>query len=160
MGICLRYCKNDDEVMEVVNDGFLKIFKKIHAFTPKFNNYEASLRGWIKVVMVNTSIDHFRKVNKTYFISPIQDDYVDLTKTEESAIDKMTFAEIMKIVHRLSPAYKAVFNLFVIDGFTHEEIAAHLNISAGTSKSNLSKAKANVKKMLKESTIYNEQKTV
>lgn len=160
MSICMRYCQEDYEAMEVVNDGFLKIFKKIHAFTPRYNNYEASLKGWIKVIMINTSIDHFRKVSKNYFILPIQDDHFELARAEESVIDKMTHAEILRIVQKLSPAYKAVFNLFVIDGFTHEEIAEQLKISPGTSKSNLSKAKANIQKMLKESTIYNEQKAV
>ena len=78
----------------------------------------------------------------------------------ESTIDKMSFKEIMQIVQQLSPVYKAVFNLFVIDGFTHEQIAAQLNITIGTSKSNLSKAKANMQKMLKEATIYYEPKIV
>ncbi len=79
----------------------------------------------------------------------------------ETAIDKMTYKEILEMVQRLSPVYKTIFNLFVIDGFKHEEIAARLNISVGTSKSNLSKAKANIQKMLKEGAVkYYEQKVI
>jgi RNA polymerase sigma-70 factor (ECF subfamily) len=156
----MRYCSETEEAMEVVNDGFLKVFKNLPVFTPRFNNYEASLKGWIKVIMINTSIDHFRKVSKSYFITPIEDNHFELGKTEETAIDKMTHYEILKLVNQLSPVYKAVFNLFVIDGFSHEEIAKQLNIAVGTSKSNLSKAKANIQKMLKESNIYNEPNAV
>jgi RNA polymerase sigma-70 factor (ECF subfamily) len=160
MAICLRYCPETEDALEVVNDGFLKVFKNLPVFTPRFNNYEASLKGWIKVIMINTSIDHYRKVSKSYFITPIQDDHFEMGKTEETAIDKMTYNEILKLVDQLSPVYRAVFNLFVIDGFSHEEIANQLNIAVGTSKSNLSKAKANIQKMLKESKIYNEPKAV
>lgn len=156
----MRYCPENDDAMEVVNDGFFKIFKNLPMFTPRFNNYEASLKGWIKVIMINTSIDHFRKTNKNYFITSIQDDHFEIGKTEETAIDKMTYHEILKLVDQLSPVYRAVFNLFVIDGFSHEEIAKQLNIAVGTSKSNLSKAKTNIQKMLKESKIYNESKAV
>jgi len=156
----VRYCPESDDLVEVVNDGFLKIFKNLYLFKPVYSNYEVSLKGWIKAIMVNTSIDLFRKVSKNNFLAPIQSDHFEITKADESAIDKMTYKEILELVSRLSPVYRTVFNLFVIDGYSHDEIAGQLKISVGTSKSNLFKAKANIQKMLKEKTIYDEQKIV
>jgi RNA polymerase sigma-70 factor (ECF subfamily) len=114
----------------------------------------------MKSIVINTSIDHFRKNNKHHFFTDIQDSHTEMPGIVESTIEKMSYKEIMQIVQQLSPVYKAVFNLFVIDGFTHEEIAAQLNITIGTSKSNLSKARVNIQKMLKEATIYYEPKIV
>jgi RNA polymerase sigma factor (sigma-70 family) len=161
MAICMRYCNSKDDAMEVVNDGFLKIYRELPVFKARYDNYEASLKGWMKSILVNTSIDHFRKNNKSYLVADIEESHFELEQAAETAIDKMTYKEIMEMVNRLSPVYKAIFNLFVIDGFKHEEIAAKLNISTGTSKSNLSKAKANIQKMLKErSAKYYEQKII
>jgi len=161
MAICMRYCNTKDEAMEVVNDGFLKIYRELHQFKPAYENYEASLKGWMKRIIVNTSIDHFRKNSKSYLVGEINDLHHEITDTQESSINKLSYKEIMEIIQRLSPVYRAVFNLHVIDGFTHEEIASQLNIAVGTSKSNLAKAKINIQKMLKEAdTNLYEQKAV
>lgn len=147
--------------MEVVNDGFLKIYRELPVFKPRYDNYEASLKGWMKSILVNTAIDHFRKNNKNYLMTDIEESHFEMEHTEETVIDKMTYKEILEMVQRLSPVYKTIFNLFVIDGFKHEEIADRLNISVGTSKSNLSKAKANIQKMLREGAVkFYEQKTI
>jgi RNA polymerase sigma factor (sigma-70 family) len=153
MAICMRYCNNKDDAMEVVNDGFMKVYKELPGFKPRYDNYEASLKGWMKSIMVNTAIDYFRKNNKKYCIAEIEEAQFEVDHADETAIDKMSYKEIMGLVQRLSPVYKTIFNLFVIDGFKHEEIASQLNISVGTSKSNLSKAKANIQKMLREGAI-------
>jgi len=150
MAICMRYCNAKDDAMEVVNDGFIKIYRELHNFKPAYDNYETSLKGWMKSIMVNTAIDHFRKNNKKHFLVEINDDHLETIDIQETSIDKLTFKEIMDIVQRLSPGYRTVFNLYVIDGFKHEEIAQQLNITVGTSKSNLAKAKMNIQKMLKE----------
>ena len=150
MAICMRYCNNTDDAMEVANDGFLKIYRKLPVFKPRYDNYETSLKGWMKSIFLNTSIDYFRKNNKNYLVADIDESHFEIEQASETAIDKMTYKEIMEMVYRLSPVYKTIFNLFVIDGLKHEEIAVKLNISVGTSKSNLSKAKANIQKMLKE----------
>ena len=161
MAICMRYCNSKDDAMEVVNDGFMKIYKELASFKPRYDNYEASLKGWMKSIFVNTSIDHFRKNNKNYRLSEMEESHFEMEHTGETAIDKMSYKEIMDVVHQLSPVYKTIFNLFVIDGFKHEEIASRLKISVGTSKSNLSKAKANIQKMLREALIkYYEQKAI
>jgi RNA polymerase sigma-70 factor (ECF subfamily) len=94
-------------------------------------------------------------------VNDLEDSHFEMEHTEETIVDKMTYKEILEIVQRLSPVYKTIFNLFVIDGFKHEEIASRLNISVGTSKSNLSKAKTNIQKMLREGAIkFYEQKII
>ncbi len=151
--ICMRYCKSKDDSMEVVNEGFMKIYRELPRFNPRYDNYEASLKGWMKSIFVNTAIDNFRKNNKNYLVTDLEESHFDMEDVGDSAIDKMSYKEIMDLVNQLSPVYKTIFNLFVIDGFKHEEIASQLNISVGTSKSNLSKAKANIQKMLRDAAI-------
>lgn len=162
MGICMRYCNTNDDALEVVNDGFLKIFRTLPQFAPRHDNLEASLMGWMKSIIINTSIDHFRKNKNHYLVGDLNESHQDMTDAEVSAIDKMGYKEIIEMVQRLSPGYRTVFNLHVLDGFKHEEIAEQLNISVGTSKSNLAKAKANIQKMIKEANLkfYEQQKAV
>ena len=161
MSICMRYCNTKDEAMEVVNDGFLKIYRELHQFNAVYENYEASLKGWMKRIMVNTAIDHFRKSSKNYLVNEISEEHFEITDAQETSINKLSYKEILEIIQRLSPVYRAVFNLHVIDGFTHEEIASQLNIAVGTSKSNLAKARMNIQKMLRETdTNFYEQKAV
>jgi RNA polymerase sigma factor (sigma-70 family) len=162
MSICLRYCDAYDDAMEVVNDGFLKIFRSVSSFNPRNNNYEASLMAWMKSIMVHTAIDHYRKRKYDHLVNDIEESHYEMSDNNESAIDMMTYKEIMAILQKLSPVYRTVFNLYVIDGYKHEEIAEQLNISVGTSKSNLSKARANIQKMLKESNLklYEQRRAV
>ena len=162
MGISMRYCNTHNDAMEVVNDSFLKIFRTLPQFEPRHENYEASLMGWMKSIIINTAIDHFRKNKKNYLVGDIQEEHLEMTDAVATAIDRMSYKEIMEIVQQLSPGYRAVFNLHVIDGFKHEEIAQHLKISVGTSKSNLAKARVNIQKMLKEANLkfYEQQKVV
>jgi RNA polymerase sigma factor (sigma-70 family) len=157
----MRYCSNNDDVTEIVNDGFLKLYKALHTFNPQHANIEASLKGWMKRIMVNTAIDYLRKNNHRFLIAEISDHHFNTADEVESSIDKMTYKEILSIIQRLSPVYRIVFNLYVMDGFKHEEIARQLKISVGASKSNLAKARMNIKKMLQESDMnYYEQKII
>ncbi len=150
LAICMRYCNAEEDAIEVVNDGFLKIFRQLHIFDARHSNYDASLKGWIKRILINTAIDHFRKNKKNQFLSEITETTMVELETAENAIDKMSCKEILSVVQQLSPVYRTVFCLYVIDGYKHEEIARQLNVSVGTSKSNLSKAKLNIQKMLVE----------
>ena len=160
-GICMRYCSNLDDAAEITNDGFLKIFRSLDSFNPKYSDIEASLKGWIKRIIVNTAIDHFRKNRQHLMVAEIFDDHFNITDETETSIDRMTYKEILAVIQKLSPVYRIVFNLFVIDGYKHEEIAQQLKISVGASKSNLSKARMNIKKMLQETSInYYEQKVI
>ena len=161
MAICIRYCNTKDDAMEVINDAFLKIFNQLHLFKPRYDDYEASLKGWMRRIIINTSIDNYRKNSTNHLTVEIDSSSYDTVEVSASAVDKISHKEIMEIVQRLSPVYRTVFNLFVIDGFKHEEIAQQLHISVGTSKSNLAKAKINIQKMLKkESERFYEQKAV
>jgi RNA polymerase sigma factor (sigma-70 family) len=161
MGICMRYCTNPDDAAEITNDGFLKIFRALDSFNPQYTDIEASLKGWMKRIMINTAIDHLRKNHQRFLVAEIFDNHFNIADETETSIDRMTYKEILEVVQRLSPVYRTVFNLFVIDGYKHEEIAAQLKISVGASKSNLSKARMNIKKMLQEADVnYYEQKII
>ena len=149
MSICMRYSTHYTEAEEIVNDGFLKIFKKIDAFEPSYQSYEASFVGWIKKIFIHTAIDNYRKNNKSYTIPILDDSHLEISENSASPIDNMSYKEIIALVQKLSPTYRTVFNLFVLDGYKHEEISKQLNISVGTSKSNLAKARINIQKMLK-----------
>lgn len=157
----MRYCNNTDDATEIVNDGFLKIYRALGSFNPHYTDVEASLKGWMKRIMINTAIDHIRKNNQRFLVAEIFDNHFNIADETETSIDKMSYDEILAIVQKLSPVYRAVFNLYVIDGFKHEEIAEQLDISVGASKSNLSKARANLKKMLQDTEIkHYEQKII
>ncbi|MBS1495694.1 MAG: RNA polymerase sigma factor [Bacteroidetes bacterium] len=159
--LCMRYCSNDDDINQVVNDGFLKVYKSLHLFTPQYANVEASLKGWIKRIMINTAIDHLRKNNRHFLKAEIGDHQENIADESTTSIDRMGYKEILAIIQKLTPAYRTVFNLYVMDGFKHEEIAKQLKITVGASKSNLAKARINIQKMLKETDInYYEQKAV
>jgi len=144
MGVCLRYTNNKEEARDLLHDGFIKVFENINKF-----NYSGSFEGWIRRIMVNTTIDHFRK-NKNIFVKDVED--FNNVATEEPDIDvlsQLRTEDIMKAVQTLSPAYRMVFSLYVIEGYSHKEVAEELGISVGTSKSNLAKAKNNLKKLFK-----------
>jgi len=148
-GVCMRYISDRDERQDVVQTGFIKVFANIHKY-----NGEGSFEGWIRRIMSNTAIDHIRK-NKNIFVSIDATDYDWLADQEnhELAWNKTLIKEtnrVMAEIQRLSPAYRLVFNMYVIEDYSHQEIAEILGISVGTSKSNLSKAKRNLLKNLKE----------
>jgi len=142
MSICVRYCRSFEESKEIVNDGFMKVFTKLDQ-----HETESSFKAWLRKIMVNSAIDHYRKEVRHYNQSPPGHEVV-LGTVSNNALDDLSYAELIGMVQRLSPAYRAVFNLYVIDGYTHEEISDLLGISSGTSKSNLMKARENLKKML------------
>ncbi len=146
MGVCMRYCRTSDEAKEVLNDGFMKVFQKIDQYNP-----ETSFYGWLKKILINTAIDHYRKEKKHYNHADL-DSARHTSASTASAVDQLAHHELLALVQKLTPAYRTVFNLYVMDGYTHEEIATMLNISEGTSKSNLSKARENLKKMLETMT--------
>jgi RNA polymerase sigma-70 factor (ECF subfamily) len=158
----MRYSTNYTEAEEIINDSFLKIFKKIADFEPSHQNFEASFVGWIKKIFINTAIDHYRKNNKAYTIPLLDDTHFEITENSPSPIDHMSYKEIIELVQKLSPTYRTVFNLYVLDGFKHEEISKQMNISVGTSKSNLAKARINIQKMLQQKNVklYEQRKAI
>lgn len=148
MAVCGRYAGNQDDAVEILNDGFLKIFREIHQFTPAYADVMNSFKGWLRKIMIYTAIDHFRKNHKHRLVASLEPVVYHLAGDGEDAIDKLSYEEIIRAVQHLSPGYRTVFNLFVIEGMSHEEISKKLDISTGTSKSNLSKARVQLQKIL------------
>lgn len=141
IGVCLRYSRTREEATEILNDGFIKIFSKLHLYSPGL-----SFKGWIRKVMINSAIDYFRRNEKHYHSLDIS--HVQFQSTDESALDHLSETEIISAIQLLPPSYRMVFNLHVIEGFKLEEIANKLNISVGTAKSNLAVARNKLKKAL------------
>ena len=146
----MRYANDRDSAEEVLQEGFIKIFDKLKAF-----NYEGSFEGWMRRIMSNTAIDSIRKSKKDPILTDNDEDFKLGAEDPMVELEDLEFvglkAEIaMEAINELSPAYKSVFNLYVFEDYTHKEIAEILGISEGTSKSNLSKAKMNLQKVLKE----------
>ena len=123
-------------------DGFLKVFTKGDLYDAKY-----PFKAWFRKIIVNTALDFYRSQQKHYFHENIEEAY-DISSNESSALSQLNHEELLKIVEQLPSGYRMVFNLFVIDGFSHEEISNQLNISVGTSKSNLSRARDVLRKMI------------
>ncbi len=141
MGVCLRYSRTREEAVEIANDGFIKIFKKLDRYSKGL-----SFKGWLRRIMINSAIDYFRKNEKHYHSLDIS--HGNYEATNENVLDQLAEEDIIAAIQRLPPSYRMVFNLFVIEGFKHEEIANQLNISVGTSKSNLAIARNKLQKTL------------
>jgi RNA polymerase sigma factor (sigma-70 family) len=148
MAICDRYANKQDDAIEILNDGFLKVFREIHHYQPAYSDVVSSFKGWVRKIMVYTAIDHFRKNQKHKLVTQLDPVEYQMAATSANAIDKLSYDEIIRAIQDLSPGYRTVFNLFVIDGLSHDEIAEKLDISTGTSKSNLSKARKQLQKIL------------
>ena len=153
-GYCLkivfRYIFRYDKAVDVVNDGFVKVFKKLtHFHSDESVNFEMLLMGWMRTIMINTAIDCLRKNNFLPEIGVINDG-VWIEDRSQGADQALLYKELIKEVKKLSPSYRLVFNMYVIDGFTHQEIADQLKIAVGTSKSNLSKARVLLQKFIKK----------
>ena len=160
MSICDCYSANDDDALEILNDGFLKIFKEIHHYKPAYTNEVNSFKGWLRKIMVYTAIDHFRRNQKHKVITELDSTIYSTPVNEENALDKLSYDEIIRFIQQLSPAYRTVLSLFILEGFSHEEIAYKLCISVGTSKSNLAKARKQLQKILFQQNEIKQMKNV
>ncbi|MCT4582545.1 MAG: sigma-70 family RNA polymerase sigma factor [Flavobacteriales bacterium] len=144
--VCKRYAKNSEEAKDILQNGFIKVFEKIDKY-----DFNGSFGGWVRRLIVNTAIDHYRKHKNEFLIedeSRIEDNEHWYEEEPTTKYEGISTKDIQEAIGSLSPAYKMVFSLYIMEGFSHQEIADELGISVGTSKSNLAKAKANVKKLL------------
>ncbi len=141
MGISLRYCQNRDDAMEVVNDAFIKLFKSIDSF-----NAEKPFKAWLRTIVVNTAIDRRRKDIKLLQNTDL-DEAGHLT-IGISAIEDLLADDIIKMMQTLPPIQLAIFNLFEIDGYNHDEIGEMLKIPASSSRVYLSRAKEKLRKVI------------
>jgi RNA polymerase sigma factor (sigma-70 family) len=142
-GVCLRYSGNAEDANDLLQEGFIKIFKNLSKFRS-----EGSFEGWIRRIFVNTSIEHFRKKVKLYNVTEVQENTIE--DIDFSILDTLAEKDIIMLINGLSPGYKAVFNMHVIEGYSHKEIAEMLGINEGTSKSQLARAKGVLKKSLEK----------
>ncbi len=155
LSICLRYLHDRNAALEAVNDGFLKVFQELPRFdAARYPDLAGSLRGWLHRIMVHTAIDQFRATNRHAFHASLDGVGPAYPDAGGSPLDSLAFEELLRLVGQLPPACRAVFNLHAVDGYTHEEIAEQLHISVGTSKSNLFKARAHLKTLLKRHHHY------
>lgn len=143
MSICLRYADNRDEAAAILNDGFMKIFTNIKQF-----DLSKPLKPWLRKIMVNTAINQYKE--KQRHIQTEEMEKAQLESDTENIISGISYQEIITMMQKLPPSYRTVFNLHVIEGYRHEEIAKMLGVTVGTSKSNLFKAKEHLKNILTE----------
>ena len=144
MVVCMRYTNDREEARDVLHEAFIKVFRNLKKFSRGTN-----LGAWIRRIMVNTAIDHYRKSAKRPALVEINQAVHEVDVHD--VVAEMGANEILGLVQRLSPAYRTVFNLYVIEGYSHKEIGKLLGISEGTSKSNLAKARAKLQKMILQS---------
>ena len=143
--VCLRYAKNREEAEEIVQEGFVQVFKSLKNF-----RHEGSFEGWVRKIMVYCAIQHFRSKSKMHPVVSIEKAELEETGNED-IIGQLSKKELLKMVQALTPAYRMVFNLYVFEGMKHREIAEQLHISEGTSKSNFFDAKLILQKAVKNS---------
>ena len=144
MGLCMRYARDRDEASAMLNQGFFKVFENLDRFDPD----KGKLEGWIYRIVMNAAIDYYRSVIRMNRSEELNYSAIDKTDESETALDQISAKEILQLVQQLSPAYRTVFNLYVVEGMTHPEIGKLLGISEGTSKSNLAKARRNLQAMI------------
>lgn len=142
MGVCLRYMKSREDAEDVLLEGFYKVFKNLEKFTYQS---EIAFFGWVKRIMINEALMKLRK-DKDIQIMAINEDWDE--EVDLSPLEKLNTAYLMKIIQSIPVGYRTVFNLYEIEGYSHEEIATKLDISKGTSKSQLFKAKKLLREML------------
>jgi RNA polymerase sigma factor (sigma-70 family) len=141
-GLCLQYASSEEDARDILQDGFVKVFHKVgQVKDPK------AFPGWIRRVMINTALEKYRS---QVVIDRLDDSPLAMQQqVTDSVLDTLNAGELVKMIRELSPRYRMVFNLYAIEGFNHQEIAQMLNISEGTSKSNLSRARAILQEKVK-----------
>ncbi len=150
--VCMRYTRDSDNAMDVLQEGFLKVFNNLEKYTGV-----GTFEGWMRRIMVNLSIDRYRRLKHDMVLLSEQNDIENWSggtddesddSDENEEIYDITPEQIIDAMQQLTPAYRTVFNLYVYEDYTHQDIAEALGISVGTSKSNYAKAKKNMKKLL------------
>lgn len=140
MAICLRYTKSRFEAEDIFHEAFVKVFKNMETWQG------GSFEGWMRRIFVNTAINHYHQ-NKKYF-DHVDASYADVVSTHDNIISTLANQELLELVNQLPDGYKLIFNLHVVEGYNHTEIGELLNIAEGSSKSQLSKAKVYLKRLI------------
>ncbi|MEZ4987686.1 MAG: sigma-70 family RNA polymerase sigma factor [Saprospiraceae bacterium] len=156
MSICIRYASNKEEALEILNDGFFKVFTKIEQFDEK----KADFRSWLRSILVHQAIDYHRKYHKRIKLEII-DEYLpsheESLSVDNDGLGNLLYEELVEFIQHLPPQYRMVFNLFVIEEMSHPEIAKQLGITVGTSKSNFSKARKKLMDILQKNHLIKKE---
>ena len=143
MSISLRYASNREEAAEILNDAFMKIFSNLKKF-----DLAKPFKPWLRKILINTAINNYHRKQREVHVEEMQNARNE--SDTEKILSGISYQEVIGLLQKLPPAYRTVFNLYVIEGYTHEEISGMLNIATGTSKSNLYKAKEQLKLILSD----------
>ena len=143
MSICLRYADNREEAAEILNDGFMKIFGSLKKF-----DLSKPFKPWLRRILVNLSINRYHQKQRQIETDEIKN--IGDESDSEKILSGISYQEVIELLQKLPPSYRTVFNLYVIEGYSHDEIATMLKITVGASKSNLFKAKEKLKKIVSE----------
>lgn len=143
--VCLRYAAKSEDAEDILQDGFVKVFRSLERYRG-----DGSFEGWMRRIFVNTAIEHYRRSHNMSTVTAQQETM--LPDTGLNAFDHLSAKDIMALIQSLAPGYRQVFNLYVVEGYSHRDIAEMMGISEGTSKSQLARAKAILQEKIKEST--------
>ncbi len=147
MSIAIRYSNSKIEAEEIINDAFFKIFTN-HQLSTVIDNF----KPWFRKIIINTAIDHYRSQEKNRSLIVLED--IPETIYQDQALEDLDAEDIIELMQRLTPMYRMVFNLYIIEGYNHDEIAQKLNITPSTSRSNLTRAKQKLRELIKDYDYY------
>ncbi len=142
MAVCVRYAASKDEAVDILHEGFMKIFANLSRYQP-----DTSLLAWMRRIMVNSAIDYYRREQK-HRTEDFDTTNYDREDPEPDAISNCSEQDILNAIQQLSPSYRTVFNLYAIEGFSHREIADALGIGESTARANLAKARLKLQQLL------------
>lgn len=142
MGVCIRYAGNRDAAGDLLQDGFVKVFTRLDEYTAT-----GSLEGWVRRIFINCALE---KIRKERIFSKVIEGEIDVEDTLPSVLETLTEMEMLQMIRLLPEGYRAVFNLFAIEGFSHKEIGEMLHITEGTSRSQYARARQSLQEMIKK----------
>jgi RNA polymerase sigma factor (sigma-70 family) len=152
--LCLRYARNRSDAEDILQEGFTKIFDKLEQY-----KFEGSFEGWLKRIMVNSALGYYRKKSNVVYVEQLTD-YQENNVSSHNAIDEIGNNELLAMIRQLPHGYQTVFNLYAVEGYSHKEIAEQLNVSVGTSKSQLSDARRLLRKMVEDSLVVKQRRAI
>jgi RNA polymerase sigma-70 factor (ECF subfamily) len=141
--LCIRYAGNTDDAQDILQDGFVKVYSNIGKYKGT-----GSFEGWIRRIIVNTAIEHFRKKNMLYSIDEKTE--IQLADENTNIFNQLEAKELLEIIKSMPAGYRTVFNLYAVEGYTHKEIASMMNLTEGTSKSQYARAKSWLQEKIKK----------
>lgn len=152
MGICLRYAKDRDDAEDILQTGFIRVFQKISDF-----RMEGSFEGWVKRIMVNTALEHYRKNLRTLTAVSLDEVQEEVSFSDWNALE---VEDLLNVIQSLPNGYRMVFNMYALEGYSHKEIAEELGITESGSKSQLSRARALLKEKIKQLEVDDHAKQI